>query len=116
METRQQRVIGPDTAPPPELGLRTCVRMPVAANVMLRRSGQMNYRVSVHDISPHGCKLEFIDRPQLEEIVWVKFDGFGPLPSLVCWTGDFTAGVKFQQPLHPAVFDLLLQRIGPDNR
>ena len=78
---------------------------------MLRRSGQMNYRVSIHDISPLGCKLEFIDRPQLDETVWVKFDGLQPIQSLVCWTGHFAAGVKFEQPLHPAVYAMLLERL-----
>ena len=45
--------------------------MPLKAEVQLRRSGQSNYLVNVHDISPEGCRLEFVERPRLDETVWL---------------------------------------------
>jgi hypothetical protein len=41
---------------------------------MLRRSGQNNYRVNVYDLSLHGCRVEFVERLDLEELLWVKFE------------------------------------------
>ena len=35
---------------------RRSARIPLKAEVLLRRSGQNNYVVSVHDVSRHGCR------------------------------------------------------------
>jgi hypothetical protein len=43
--------------------------------------------------------------------VWVKFEGMESLQSEVCWVAGSTLGLKFDNPVHPAVFDLLLTRI-----
>ena len=41
----------------------------------------------------------------------VKFNSIEALDSKVMWVDDFIAGVKFNHPVHPAVFDLLLSRL-----
>jgi hypothetical protein len=33
------------------------------------------------------------------------------LEARVCWIDGFTAGVEFQKPMHPAVFDLLVTKL-----
>ena len=33
------------------------------------------------------------------------------LDSEVCWMEGFTAGLRFEKSIHPAVFDLLLERL-----
>lgn len=86
-------------------------RVPLAALVSLRRSGQLNYRVQVHDVSIHGCRVEFVEQPAVEEQLWVKFDGVEPLAGEVCWVENFVAGVNFVRPLHPAVFQALVGRL-----
>jgi hypothetical protein len=90
---------------------RKAARIAIDAEVAMRRTGQPHYRVSVYDISPHGCKLEFVERPRLDERIWVKFEGLEALQALVCWFEGFTAGVEFERAIHPAVFDLLLSRL-----
>ena len=90
---------------------RRTERVPVNAEVALRRSGQLNYRVRVFDASPLGCRLEFVERPQLEERVWVKFDQLDPLEGIVCWVDGFYAGIEFANPMHPAVFEALVPRL-----
>jgi hypothetical protein len=82
------------------------------ASVSLRRPGQLGYRVKVFDASLHGCRVELIERPRLEEQLWVKFDGLQALEAEVCWIEGFTAGVNFIQPIHPAVFHRLTSGIG----
>jgi PilZ domain len=68
--------------------------------------------VNVHDISPEGCRLEFVERPRLDEIVWVKFDGLDAVESSVCWVTGHDVGIQFGQPIYPAVFDFLIRRLG----
>jgi hypothetical protein len=34
------------------------------------------------------------------------------LQAEVCWVDGFIVGLKFERPLHRAVFDLLLARMG----
>lgn len=91
---------------------RRSERVVLDASVGLRRPGQLSYRVKVFDASLHGCRVEFVDRPQLDEQLWVKFDGLQALEAEVCWIDGFTAGVNFIQPIHPAVFDRLTSGLG----
>ena len=70
-----------ESAPHGFTGRRT-ERVAVNAEVALRRSGQLNYRVRVFDASPLGCRLEFVERPQLDERVWIKFDGLDPIEGI----------------------------------
>lgn len=86
-------------------------RIALDADVALRRSGQNNYRVRVYDASPLGCKLEFVERPRVDEHVWVKFDGIDAIESSVCWVNGFVVGVEFVRPIYPAVFDALVTRL-----
>jgi PilZ domain len=90
---------------------RKSARVALEAKVQLRRTGKQNYRVTVHDVSLDGCRLEFVERPKLDEMVWVKFDGLDAIPSNVCWVRGFDVGVEFHRPIYPAVFDLLVHRL-----
>lgn len=69
------------------------------------------YRVRVYDASTHGCKLEFVERPRIDERVWVKFDGLDAIESAVCWVDGFVVGVEFVRPMYPPVFDALVSRL-----
>ena len=95
-----------------EHDLRRSARVPLQAEVHLRRTAQSHYRVSMYDLSRHGCKLEFVERPQLDEKVWVKLDSLEALECHVCWVHGYVAGVEFLKVIHPAVFDMLLGRLG----
>ena len=91
---------------------RRSSRTAVDAEVILRRPGQLSFRVRVHDVSPTGCKIEFVERPKLDDRVWIKFDGLEALEASVCWVDGFVAGVALEKPIHPAVFDLLVRKLG----
>ena len=58
-----------DGASPHGFTGRRSNRIVVNAEITLRRSGALSYPVRVFDASPLGCKLEFVERPQLEERV-----------------------------------------------
>ena len=86
-------------------------RIALDADVSLRRTGQNTYRVHVFDVSPHGCKLEFVERPKVDEHVWVKFEGLDSIECQVCRVDDFVVGVEFVRPMHSAVFESLIARL-----
>ena len=90
---------------------RKSERVEIAAMARLRRRGHHNFTVKAYDLSPEGCKLEFLERPELEETVWVKFDGLELLQARVCWIEDLKVGIEFVRPLHPAVFETLAARL-----
>ena len=95
---------------PPHVSRKTA-RTPIAAEVHLRRSGEISYTVNAYDMSEHGCKVEFVERPWLGETVWVKFDGIEALRSTVRWTGDFAAGLEFERPIDARVLETLMRRL-----
>ena len=97
-------------AKPPPLP-RIHERVEVDAEVTLRRSGRLNFRVRIYDISPEGCRAEFVERPEFEERVWIRLDGMHSLEATVCWIAGSKAGMRFVQPIHRAVFEHLLERI-----
>lgn len=86
-------------------------RKSLAADVSLRRLGQNGYRVKVGDLSPDGCKVELVERPRIGEHLLIKFEGLEILDGEVCWVENYLAGLRFEKPIHAAVFDLLLQRL-----
>jgi hypothetical protein len=104
----------PDRAPRPRWP-RKAERVQVNGEVSLRRSGRISYRVTAVDMTRFGCKCEFVERPSIYERVFVKFDGLESLEAVVCWIEESSLGLMFKTPMHPAVFDMLLMRLGPRN-
>ncbi|HET9354788.1 MAG TPA: PilZ domain-containing protein [Sphingomicrobium sp.] len=90
---------------------RQIERVCTTADVLLRRPGRFTYRVRLEDLSANGCKIEFVERPQQGERVWIKFEGLDRLEGEVCWIEHRSAGIQFVRHIHPAVFDLLLERL-----
>jgi hypothetical protein len=86
-------------------------RVSVEGEVVMGRAGKNNYRVHIYDLTPEGCRAEFVERPELHEKLWIKFDGLEPLGADVRWLSGPKAGLKFMRSFHPAVFDLLIARL-----
>jgi len=90
---------------------RQSQRHPVACHVIVRRSGRQGQRIDASDISLHGCSLKFTDAPRGGDWLWIKLPGLESIEGQVQWSRNFTCGVQFKTPLHPAVFDMLLVRL-----
>lgn len=97
----------PDSARPQ----RKSTRVVLDAQVVVRRAGFPNFRVRICNLSPDGCAVEFIDRPRIDERVWVKLERIESIGGRVCWVENGLAGVQFDQAIHPAVFDLLVGKL-----
>lgn len=90
---------------------RKSVRIGLSAEVTLRRTGAKAYRVQIFDVSRHGCKAEFVERPELGELVWLKFEGLEAVAAVVCRLDGFEVGLEFQRSIHEAVFGSLISRL-----
>lgn len=90
---------------------RKTERVPLSAEVSVRRLGKDKYRVCVFDVSPEGCKVELVERPRIGDHLFIKFAGLEGLEAQVCWLEGSHAGLRFETPIHSAVFELMLQRL-----
>ena len=86
-------------------------RTGVSTEVRVRRMGRASFNVKMFDLSPSGCRIEVVDRPLVGDQLLVKFDGLEVMNAEVCWIEEQAAGLRFERPLHPAVFDLLVMRL-----
>jgi hypothetical protein len=90
---------------------RRCERNVLTAEISMRRLGKHTFRVRLFDASPDGCKVELVGKPRVDEHVLVKFEGLEVLEAEVCWIEGNHAGMRFERPIHPVVFDLLIERL-----
>ena len=104
-------VFKPEVSPAEQHRARKSRRVAFDAEVLMRRLGRAKYRLRVFDVSPEGCKVELVERPKIGEHLFIKFIGLEVLEAEVCWVEKSCAGLRFQNAIHPAVFDLMLQRI-----
>ena len=93
---------------------RKSARVAITAEVQLRRRGHHGYQANVFDVSAEGCRIDLIEKPQLDEEILVKFDGLEGLVATVCWVEEGSAGVEFQRAIHPAVLDHVVKRTQAD--
>ena len=105
-------VFGVEAASVKAAHTRTSERVDLHATVTTRRLGRARYRVQIKDLSREGCKIELVERARVGETLFIKFAGFEGLRVVVCWSDVRYAGVRFENAIHPAVFDLMLTRFG----
>lgn len=86
---------------------RAAPRVPPQAEVDVRRPGGHPFRVRLFDASPVGCKIEFVEKPVVGQVVWVRFDGLQPNEATVRWIEGAYGGIEFKRPIYPAIFDRL---------
>ena len=103
----------PDESPSKTETPRASVRVETSIEIKLRRVGRQNFNVRVRDLSRDGCKVELVERARLDESVQLVFPGLATIEAKVRWIDSFVAGLKFEQPFHPAVFVMLIERLGP---
>jgi hypothetical protein len=86
-------------------------RSSLDADVSVRRAGRTTYVIHAKDLSPSGCRLEFVERPAVGERLFVKFDGLDGLEAEVRWVEGFAGGAQFIRPIYGAVFEMLLAKL-----
>jgi hypothetical protein len=97
-------------AMPSELPRRS-IRVALGAEVGIRRANEKYRMAQLRNLSSHGCSVELVTKVNLNETLWVKLPSVAALQGLVCWIKDYTCGIEFDTPLHPAVSDMLTARL-----
>lgn len=86
-------------------------RLRIDAAVTLRQTGRRHYQTLLFDLTPAGCKVEFVERPREGDLLWATFDGLEGIETRVMWVDGFRGGLKFTRPIHPGVFNALVTRL-----
>lgn len=86
-------------------------RVKLAATLSLRRAGRHAYQARVFDLSPNGCRVEFIEVPRAGDIIWAKLKDVDALEARVRWVDGHYGGLEFARPIHAAIFDALIARL-----
>ena len=97
----------PGAARPKE---RNSTRVPVEFGAGLRQRGGSGVSVHIMDLSTHGFRIEtHLDLHDGQQI-WLRLPGLESSSATVRWVRGYVAGCAFDQPLHPAVLDLVVAR------
>lgn len=92
---------------------RNSPRIATDSEVLVRRIGGFNFSVALKDISIQGCRVEMLEPSEVGDRVIARLPQLEPLGSRVRWAEGATTGVEFLTKIHPAVFELLLERLPP---
>lgn len=90
---------------------RTEARLSVAAKAKFREAGTSGTAVRVDDLSRHGFRTEWPYKLKVGDRVWLTLPGISPKVAQVRWVRGFEIGCRFDEAIHPAVFDHLLKRV-----
>jgi hypothetical protein len=85
-------------------------RLPLASEISVRKVGSFGFQLPALDVSAGGCRVELVEMVDVGEHVIVRLPALEPLGAEVGWVEGNQAGLRFQRPLHPAVFDQLIDR------
>jgi len=94
----------------PEHERRTSRRVSVEAEFTVRKVGGFGFHLRALNASADGCRVELVEMVDAGERVVVRLPALEPLGADVAWSNGASAGLHFQRPLHPAVFDQLIDR------
>lgn len=90
---------------------RRAERLPLRADIDFRRLGEHRWRVNILDFSPQGCRVEVPVQVEPNEIIWISLPGLESIQGTVCWVKEWEVGVEFANPLYPAVFEMVRERM-----
>ena len=95
----------PEPPTPPDEENRATLRKPVRLSARLRDRSMSRFEVAIVDLSRTGFRGETIFTLHPGTIVWITLPGLSGLEAEIAWHHNDQFGARFQNPLHPAVFD-----------
>lgn len=85
------------------------------------KRGVLRTTVMLRDMTTHGARIDGLEHLHLDEPITLLLPGLQAKEAYVAWHKDQAAGLEFDRPLHPAVFEQLVSdfalkrpRSGPD--
>ena len=96
--------------PPPPVEARAAERKSVGITAQLREFGGTRMDVEVHDLSRTGFLTSCVFNVPVGARVYLTLPSFSAFEAVVAWRDKKGFGCRFDQPLHPAVFDMIVAR------
>lgn len=73
------------------------------------RRGVLRAKVTLSDLTCLSARIDSMETLKPGMTVWITLPGLEARQASVDWTSGFTAGLRFEAPLHPAILDALLE-------
>lgn len=88
---------------------RRTLRKGVKLRARLRDRGATRFDINVVDLSMTGFRAETAYRLHPGTVVWISLPGLAGLEAVVAWQTHEHVGCAFRNPLHPAVFEHIVE-------
>ncbi|MES2339781.1 MAG: PilZ domain-containing protein [Pseudomonadota bacterium] len=88
---------------------RATLRRSVALDARVRDRSASRFSIRVVDLSRTGFRAETAFQLRPGSIVWITLPGLQGLEAEVAWQRGEHVGAAFRQPLHPAVFEHIVE-------
>ena len=73
------------------------------------RQGSERVALMLHNLTPRGARVEGLDTLQVGDMAMVHLPTLAPKAARVVWTRGDAAGLEFERPLHPTIFETLVE-------
>lgn len=94
----------------PERKGRRAERVPIEIGAGLRKRGGTGISVQIVDLSTEGFRAQTHLVLDKGADVWLRLPGLEARHATVMWSKGSFIGCAFEQPLHPAVLDMIVNR------
>ncbi len=88
---------------------RATLRKAVKLDARVRDRGAMRFAIRVIDLSTTGFRGETAFTVRPGTFVWITLPGMQGLEAEIAWQRGDQIGGAFRQPLHPAVFEHIVE-------
>ncbi|GGD64182.1 PilZ domain-containing protein [Croceicoccus mobilis] len=90
----------------------------VEIHCSFRQGLQALQPIKVTDLTCAGCKLDHVPMEITQgDRIAIRIDTLAPIYGVVQWVkSGMGAGLKFEKPLHPAVFKSMLAKLRSENQ
>lgn len=85
-------------------------RSDAVLDASLRERGRLRRTGKVANLSVQGCRIDVEEALQVDAMAWITLPSLESRYSRVAWCEDGSVGLDFEDPLHPAVADMLISR------
>lgn len=72
------------------------------------RRGILRAKVTLSDLTCWSARIAAMETLKTGMTLWLALPGLQPKFATVTWVDGFTAGLRFGEPLHPAVLDAVI--------
>lgn len=101
-----------DARPAPTPTSRKSQRVSLEMGAGLRQRGGTGVSIQIVDLSVDGFRASTHLQLAKGTDVWLRLPGLEAYQAKVMWTKGAFIGCAFERPLHPAVLDMIVKKVG----